>query len=143
MNVIVDTCVIIDALANREPFAEAAQALCLTVANDKITGFIPAKSVADIYYIMHRYFHSNAETRALLKKLFMSFGILDTTALDCRNALTSPISDFEDAILAETAYRCGVDYIVTRNTKDFARSVVPVVTAEEVMEILRETVKEE
>ncbi|MCD7733110.1 MAG: PIN domain-containing protein [Oscillospiraceae bacterium] len=135
MNVIVDTCIIIDALANREPFAGDAQALCLSVANDEITGFIPAKSVADIYYIMHKCFHSDSQTRELLKKLFMSFGILDTTALDCRNALTSPISDFEDAILAETAYRCGVDYIVTRNTRDFARSVVPVVTAGEIMEM--------
>ncbi|MCD8007073.1 MAG: PIN domain-containing protein [Oscillospiraceae bacterium] len=135
MNVIVDTCVIIDALANREPFAKDAQELCLAVANDEISGFIPAKSVADIYYIMHKYFHSDTETRALLKKLFMSFGILDTTALDCRNALTSPISDFEDAILTETAYRAGVDYIVTRNTKDFARSTVPVVTAEEMVKM--------
>ncbi|MCD7771503.1 MAG: PIN domain-containing protein [Oscillospiraceae bacterium] len=139
MNVIVDTCVIIDALANREPFAGDAQKLCLSVANDEITGFIPAKSVADIYYIMHKYFHGDLETRGLLKKLLLSFGILDITALDCRNALTSPISDFEDAILVETAYRSGVDYIVTRNTKDFARSTVPVVTVEEVMEIFRET----
>jgi len=130
---IVDTCIIIDALAEREPFASAAQALCLAVANDEISGFIPAKSVADIYYIMHRSLHSGSETRALLKKLFLSFGILDTTALDCRNALTSPISDFEDAIIVETACRTGVDFIVTRNTKDFAHSTIPVITAEELM----------
>ncbi len=142
MNLLVDTCVIIDALANREPFAKDAQELCLAVASGKITGFIPAKSVADIYYIMHRSFHSDQETRALLKKLLLSFGILDTTALDCRNALTSPISDFEDAILAETAYRSGVDYIVTRNTHDFARSIVPVITPEELMKMCRETTEE-
>ncbi|MCC8130209.1 MAG: PIN domain-containing protein [Ruminococcus sp.] len=135
MNVIVDTCVIIDALANREPFARTAQELCLKVANDEIAGFIPAKSVADIYYIMHRHLHNDEETRALLKKLFMSFGILDTTSLDCRNALTSPISDFEDAILAETASRSGVDYIVTRNTRDFVKSIVPVVTPDEIIKM--------
>lgn len=136
MNVIVDTCVIIDALQQREPFAKDAQAICLAVAKDKVSGFIPAKSVADIYYIIHRSLHSDAETRKLLKKLFMSFGILDTTALDCRNALTSPVSDFEDAILAETAYRNGVQYIVTRNTKDFTRSVIPVITPAELIEKL-------
>ncbi|MCD8327506.1 MAG: PIN domain-containing protein [Ruminococcus sp.] len=101
MNVIVDTCVIIDALQQREPFAKDAQDLCLAVAKGKISAFIPAKSVADIYHIMHRSLHSDEQTRVLLKKLFLSFGILDTTALDCRNALTSPVSDFEDAILAE------------------------------------------
>ncbi|MCD8221101.1 MAG: PIN domain-containing protein [Clostridiales bacterium] len=133
MNIIVDTCVIIDALQQREPFAGDSQALCLAVAKGKVSGFIPAKSVADIYYIMHRSLHSDIQTRNLLKKLFLSFGILDTTALECRNALTSPVSDFEDAILAESAYRNGVEYIVTRNVKDFSRSVVPVITPAEFM----------
>ncbi len=139
MNIIVDTCVIIDALQQREPFVIDAQSLCLAVAKGDVSGFIPAKSVADIYYIMHRSIHSDADTRNLLKKLFMSFGILDTTALDCRNALTSPVSDFEDAILAETAYRNGVDYIVTRNTKDFTRSVIPVITPTEFMQKISES----
>ncbi|MCD8376074.1 MAG: PIN domain-containing protein [Oscillospiraceae bacterium] len=136
MNIIVDPCVIIDALQQREPFAKDAQAICLAVAKDEVAGFIPAKSVADIYYIMHRSLHSDEETRKLLKKLFMSFGILDTTALDCRNALTSPVSDFEDAILTETAYRNGVEYIVTRNMRDFTRSVIPVIAPREFMELM-------
>lgn len=125
MNVIVDTCVIIDALQNREPFSEDAIKLCLAVANQKIDAFVPAKSVADIYYILHRSLHSDALTRDALKKLFRSFNILDTTAFDCQNALTSPMSDFEDAMLAETAYRNNVDFIVTRNLKDYVKSKVP------------------
>ncbi|MCD7845110.1 MAG: PIN domain-containing protein [Oscillospiraceae bacterium] len=136
MNVIVDTCVIIDALQQREPFAKDAQALCLAVARGEVSGFIPAKSVADIYYIMHRSLHSDEQTRAMLKKLFLSFGILDTTALDCRNALTSPVSDFEDGILAETACRSGVEYIITRNLKDFSAAAVPALTPTAFMERL-------
>ncbi len=133
MNIIVDTCVIIDALQQREPFAKDAQEICLAVARKEVAGFIPAKFVADIYYIMHRSLHDDAKTRGLLKKLFISFGILDTTAMDCRNALTSQMSDFEDAILAETAYRNGVEYIVTRNMKDFSRAAVPAITPAEFM----------
>ncbi len=124
MTVIVDTCVIIDALQKREPFSEDAMKLCLAVANQKIEAFIPAKSVADIYYILHRYLHNDTLTRDALKKLFRSYKILDTTAFDCRNAFTSPVSDFEDAILAETARRNNIDYIVTRNLKDYAKSEV-------------------
>ncbi len=137
MNVIVDTCVIIDALQQRKPFAKDAQDLCLAVAKGKVSAFIPAKSVADIYYIMHRSLHNDELTRALLKKLFLSYGILNTTALVCRNAFTSPVSDFEDAILAETAYRNGVEYIVTRNTKDFTRSVIPTATPAEFLQKLK------
>lgn len=136
MNILVDTCVIIDALQQREPFVKDSQALLLAVADGTVSGFIPAKSIADIYYIMHRHLHSDEQTRILLKKLLMSFGILDTSALDCRNALTSPISDFEDALLVETAYRTGVDYIVTRNIRDFSRSVIQAVTPSDFMKMI-------
>lgn len=136
MTIVVDTCVIIDALQNREPFAEDAKKLCLAVANQKIDAFVPAKSVADIYYILHHSLHSDALTRDVLKKLFRSFHILDTTAFDCRNALTSPLSDFEDAILAETAYRNNIDFIITRNLKDYVKSEVPACLPSEILEKL-------
>ncbi|KIR02621.1 PIN domain protein [Lachnospiraceae bacterium TWA4] len=136
MNIIVDTCVIIDALQNREPFAKDAQELCLAVANGECNAFVPAKSVADIYYILHRSLHSDSKTRDVLRKLFRSFRILDTTSSDCRNAFTSPMSDFEDAILAETAYRTSVDWIVTRNIRDYKKSQVPVCMPEEFLKIL-------
>lgn len=136
MNILVDTCVIIDALQQREPFVKDSQALLLAVADGTVSGFIPAKSIADIYYITHRHLHSDERTRILLKKLLMSFGILDTSALDCRNALTSPVSDFEDALLVETAYRTGVDYIVTRNIRDFSRSVIQAVTPSDFMKMI-------
>ncbi len=136
MTIIVDTCIIIDALQNRKPFAEDAIKLCLAVANKKCDAFLTAKSIADIYYILHRSLHSDALTRDALKKLLRSFHIMDTTAFDCRNALSSPMSDFEDAILAETAYRNNADYIITRNLKDYVKSPVPSCSAADFLEKL-------
>ena len=37
------------------------------------------------------------------------FGLLDTTALDIRKAISAEIADFEDAVMIETAVRSGVD----------------------------------
>ncbi len=125
MNIVVDTCIIIDALQQRKPFDEDAKALCLAVANQKCNAYIPAKSVADIYYILHRFLHNDSKTKDILKILFRSFNILDTTAYDCRNALSSNITDFEDAILVETSIRNNIDFIVTRNLKDYKNSEVP------------------
>ncbi len=138
MNVLVDTCVIIDALQERKPFAQAAKDICLSVARAEVKGFITAKSVADIYYIMHRAYHDDKKTREELKKLFLSFGILDTTALDCRNTIPSPISDFEDAILAETAARSGVDCIVTRNVRGFEKATVVIVEPKDFLKQLHD-----
>ncbi len=130
MKALLDTCVIIDALQEREPFREAAQQLFLAVANQVFEGYLTAKSATDIYYLLHRHTHSDAETRKLLSKLFSLFALADTEGMDCRRAISSPISDYEDAVMAETALRSGMDCIVTRNGRDFPSSPVPVYTPE-------------
>ena len=54
------------------------------------------------------------------------FELLDTAGMDCRRAISSELTDYEDAMMVETALRCGVDCIVTRNLKDYEKSAVPV-----------------
>ena len=134
MRALIDTCVIIDALQNREPFAQEAQQIFFTIANKHATGYISAKSVLDIYYLTHRSTHRDEATRKILKTLLGLFDILDTTQLDCRQALSSDISDYEDAVMCETAKRCDVDCIVTRNQKDYAKSEVTVYSPAEFLE---------
>lgn len=134
MRALIDTCVIIDALQNREPFANEAQQIFFTIANKHATGYISAKSVLDIYYITHRSTHSDEATRKILKTLLGLFDILDTTQLDCRQALSSDMSDYEDAVMCETAKRCDVDCIVTRNQKDYAKSEVTVYSPADFLE---------
>ena len=126
MRALIDTCVIIDALQSRVPFAEDAQKIFIHSANRQFEGYITAKSVTDIYYLTHRLTHSDAETRKILSKLFTLFNLLDTTSLDCRKAISSEISDYEDAIMVETAIRSEMDCIVTRNVKDYTKSSIKV-----------------
>ena len=136
MRAILDTCIVIDALQARDPYKEDAQAIVLAAANRTFDGFLTAKSVADIYYLLHRYTHSDAETRKLLTKLFSLFELADTAGIDCRRAVFSPLTDYEDAIMAETALRFGMDCIVTRNERDYKASPVPVFTPDEFLKRL-------
>lgn len=46
-------------------------------------------------------------------------------------ALVSKINDFEDAVLNEAGLMAGVDFIITRNTKDFAGSSLKVCDPDE------------
>ena len=126
MRALIDTCIIIDALQAREPFAEDAQQIFLAVANKRVMGFLTAKSASDIYYITHRHTHNGQDTRRVLSTLFSLFELLDTAGMDCRRAISSELTDYEDAMMVETALRCGVDCIVTRNLKDYEKSAVPV-----------------
>ena len=109
MRAVIDTCVIVDALQSREPFCKDAQSIFLLCANRQFEGFLTAKAITDIYYLTHRQTHSDKATRDVLTKLCALFGLLDTTALDIRKAISAEISDFEDAVMVETAVRSGVE----------------------------------
>lgn len=138
MNVLIDTCVFLDLLQERKPFFKDAHKVLLCAANHAINGFLTAKSLTDLYYLMHRATHSDAETRKTLSKLLTVFHLLNTTAIDCQKALLSEVSDFEDAVMIETAEREGMDCIVTRNVKDFAKAKVKVFTPDGLLKKIEE-----
>lgn len=131
MRILFDTCIIIDALQRREPFFENAQKLFLMTANQQFIGYISAKSTTDIYYLMHRHFHDDSKCRSILSTLFALFDVLDTTASDCYSALISKVTDYEGAVMIQTAINSKVDCIVTRNTSDYFKSSIPVFTPSE------------
>ena len=125
MRVLIDTCVIMDAVQNREPFAQDAQTILLTVANQQIMGYVTAKEMTDIYYLAHRCTHDQGAARTIMGRLCTLLYILDTTESDIRRALASALSDYEDAVMVETALREEMDCIVTRNLPDYGASPVP------------------
>ncbi len=133
MKVLVDTCVVLDLLQNRQPFSVDAVALFKKFATRVCDGFITAKSMAELYYILRRGLHNDEATRTALRKLLTLVGVLDTLADDSRNALFSVMSDYEDAIAAQTAQRTRMDCIVTRNAPDFQFSPVPVLEPSELL----------
>ena len=105
----------------------------LTAANHRFDGFITAKSLTDIYCLTRRFTHDDAKARKVLSTLLIPLDLLDTAGLNCRKAISSDISDYEDAVMIETAIRTGMDAIVTRNARDYARSTVPVCTPAELL----------
>lgn len=131
--VLFDTCVVMDVLQKREPFFASAHKLFLADANHQINGCLTAKSILDIYYLFHRQSHSIDETRKSISALLELFIILDTAAIDCKKAVFSGITDYEDAVMAETASRERVDCIVTRNLRDFKNSAVRVLSPEDLV----------
>ena len=111
---------------------------CRANAYDRrqIDGIITAKAIADVYYILHKSFHSDDKSRQEIFKLAAVFQIAYTTRTDCLNALFSQTRDFEDAIMAASAKRVNADYIVTRNLKDYAFSTPPAISPEEALNMI-------
>lgn len=131
MKALIDTNVILDALISRAPHHISAERLLLFVAEDKLKAAITASSVTDIYYLLYKYFHDADQAKQVLLKLFRLFEVLDVTGSDCEKALSMPMQDYEDALLATCAKRRKLDLIITRNLKDFAESPVKAITPDD------------
>ena len=136
MKILLDTCIVIDALQTRKPFNASAEKIFLGIAKKQYEGYISAKSITDIYYLTHRCTHSDKDTRKIIADLLSLFGVLDTAGEDVKNAVLSDISDYDDAVMVETAIRNGMDCIVTRNKKDFVKSKTSVYTPDEFLDCL-------
>ena len=131
MRALLNTCVVMDFLQNREPFSLAAKSIFRAAATDWFNSSITAKSATDIYCLTHRCTNSDKESREKLNQLLTILGLLDTTSEDIFHAISSPVSDFEDAVMIETAIRNHMDCIITRNTKDYAKAALPIYTPDE------------
>jgi predicted nucleic acid-binding protein len=135
-NLFIDTNVVIDFLANRKPFSTSALKLFGLSYNNKIKLYISAVSYNNIYYILKQS-HSHKDTINLLNELMSMTEVLDVTKAVIENALKSDFKDFEDAI----QYYCAkslnkINLIITRDTKDFKKSDLPVLTSDEVISLL-------
>ena len=59
MKILIDTNVVLDVIANREPFNLDAQKIINQILDSKFEGYITANSTADIYYIARKYLNNN------------------------------------------------------------------------------------
>lgn len=136
MKILIDTCIVIDFLQKRKPFDKEAVKIMKLAATEQFIGCITAKAATDIYYLNKRAFHNEKESRIKLNQLLSIVGMVDTSAEDVFHAISSQVSDFEDAVMIETAIRLKMDCIVTRNLKDYEKSTVPVYEPVKFLQIL-------
>ena len=92
---------------------------------------LSASAATDIFYMLRKALQSPQQARERLAQLAQLVTFADVAGLDIHTALSRPMSDFEDAVVDAVAERNEVDYILTRNKKDFAGSVIPAVTPTE------------
>ncbi len=131
--VFLDTNVIIDFLADRKPFSNAAAGIFNYADLGKIKLYISAVSYNNIYYILRQSL-SNIETIKLLDELSQMTEIAAVTKVIIKSSLKSDIKDFEDAIQYNCALSLNkIDFIVTRDTKDFKKSALPIMNPEEAL----------
>lgn len=130
MNVFIDTNVLLDVLAKREPFYEDSAAVWTLAEHGKITGLVSALSFSNIYYIVRRLKDRRTADRAmsLLRNAFTPVAC-DGQVLS--QAIDAKMKDFEDAIQYYSALRAEVKCLISRNPDHFPRSEISILTPSE------------
>jgi predicted nucleic acid-binding protein len=132
-----DTNVIIDFLANREPFAEAAGQLFSRGLDKKAIIYSSAISFNNIYYLL-RQIKTHYFAIRLLDQLADMVEVVAADSEIIRRSIHAGFQDFEDAIQYFSALSIkGMDGIVTRNTRDFKKSELPVLSPLEALNLFK------
>lgn len=126
----IDSDVILDVLEKREPFYEYS-AQILTLGDEKKVQLVTTSLViANVYYLMRK--HLGIErAKENLRKLRIIVNIISVNEKEVDLALNSELSDFEDALQYFTALDNGINFIITRNTKDYKNPKIIVQTPQE------------
>jgi predicted nucleic acid-binding protein len=126
MRVLVDLNVIIDVLQNRQPFYEDSAGVLDAIARQEVMGWLAAHSVTTLFYVISRVRKRETAVQAVTS-LLESFAVAKVDDAVIREALSLGWKDFEDAVQMASAGAEGVDYLITRNIKDFQSGPVPVI----------------
>lgn len=127
MRILIDTNIVLDVLLHRTDFFDASYNVLKLSSLDKVEILITANAITDIYYILHRANKDAEKSKEAIVQLMKLMDIADVLVSDVMNALSSKVTDFEDALVGAIAKRVKADYIITRNTKDFTNSPVPAI----------------
>jgi len=130
--VFVDTNVLIDVLARREPFYADSARVWTLAEQGQVAGFISVISFNNIYYVVRRLRTRRVAERMmiLLRDTFTPV-VLDKQILD--QAIDGGFKDLEDAIQYFSAVRAEVDCLVSRDMRAFPKSDLLVVTPHELL----------
>jgi len=128
--IFVDTDVVFDLLAKREPFYTYAAQLFTNADKQEVTICVSSRCFGNLNYILSKH-KSAIEARKILSRFKVLVTILPVDDKIIELALNSDFNDFEDAIQYYCAIENGINILITRNLKDFKPVRIPVLTAEE------------
>lgn len=127
--IFVDTDVCIDLLSGREPFHKAAEKLFSLAEKGKLKICVSALSIATIDYVLNGNYPSS-HSRKILSKFKSLVQVLSVEERTIELALISDFNDFEYAIQYCCAIEHNINTLITRNTKDYRKASIRILTPE-------------
>lgn len=135
MRVMLDINIIMDVLLEREPFYENSKTILSLAERREISAYLSATAIPIIYYLIKRYV-SKEKADEVTDIVISMFEIAKVDKDVIIKAKELEFKDFEDAIILSSAENEKLDFLITRNKRDFCKSkTVKVIDPEEFLEI--------
>ena len=128
--VFIDTDIVLDLLTARDPHYIHSAKLFTLLNEGKLEGFVSSLIFSNLYYILRKQLE-HKKTKDILKKLKAQVNVLPVDDSIVNLALNSKFKDFEDAIQYYTAKKNRIKCLLTRNTKDYTKASISVMSAED------------
>ena len=128
--VFVDTDIIIDLLAMREPHYQFSARLFSKADEGDLKIYVSSLSLSNLNYFLSRQY-SAAQARKKLLTFKALVTVLSVSDKSVELALNSDFNDFEDALQYFTALEHKITTLLTRNLKDYKKANISVLTAEQ------------
>ena len=126
----------LDLLGERKPYYDPIAKIATLAEKEKLTMVVSPISFATVNYFLAKFENPKIAREKLRKfKIISEISSLDEQTIE--KGLNSSIEDFEDALQYFSATESDCEIIITRNGKDFKKSLLPVMTAEEFLKSLR------
>ena len=132
MRVLLDTNVLLDVFLQRAPWVAEASAVWQANDQGRITAFVPATALTDIYYVARRLV-GRQRARTAVRTCLDAFETCTVDRQALEHAFSLPGSDFEDNLQIACALLYRLDAIVTRDKQGFTGATIPALTPAELL----------
>ena len=135
-SVFFDSDVLIDVFARRLPFFDHSQALLTLTEKNMIAGYTSPLVIANVYYVLQK-FGGKDLAKSNIRKIRQILRVIEMNEKTVDLALELDFSDFEDGLQFCAIVQAELNYIITRNLKDYKNSRVAVLSPIEAMSFFK------
>lgn len=134
MRVFAITNILIDFVCGREEYVADAEKLFALGCMGRVQLMTLSLSYVTTMYVAHKYGYQ--KVKETLRAISEFVEVVDLKGETIKQMLSSDWIDYEDAVQNASALYVHADCIVTRNKKDYTKSILPIYSISELFNIL-------
>lgn len=133
----IDCNILLDWLLDREPFSSYSAKIIELIETRKVIGLVSPLTLANSYYIISKELNKKIANEFIHDSLRI-FSVTEVSRKNVKEAISNKYKDFEDDVHSSIAAENNVDFLITRNIKDFKTDKFKVLNAEEFLKRIEE-----